>query len=79
MSETYVAEYREAENFRVNAASLVLRLRGLGIRDRAVLNAIEAVPRTLFVSKKWGDQAYADRPLPIDCGQTISAPSVVGP
>ena len=78
MSEALLAEYREDEETRIQAASIVLRLRGLGISDRAVLNAIETVPRTLFVPKAWRHRAYADRPLPIDCGQTISAPSLVG-
>lgn len=67
-----------AEDLRIRAASLVLHLRSLGIADRAVLNAIETVPRTLFVPEEWRDQAYSDRALPIDCGQTISPPSLVG-
>lgn len=62
----------------IPAAALVLRLRGLGISDRRVLKALETVPRTLFVPKEWHAEAYADRALPIECGQTISAPSVVG-
>ena len=78
MSEALLAEYREDEETRIQAASIVLRLRGLGISDRAVLNAIETVPRTLFVPKAWRHRAYDDWPLPIDCGQTISAPSLVG-
>jgi protein-L-isoaspartate(D-aspartate) O-methyltransferase len=70
--------YEEDEATRVHAASLVLRLRGQGISDRAVLRAIESVPRTLFVPENCRDYAYADKALPIACGQTISAPSVVG-
>ena len=73
-----LAAEEEDEEGLVTAAFLVLRLRGLGISDRAVLKAIETIPRTLFVPEQWCDQAYADRPLPIDCGQTISPPSVVG-
>lgn len=68
----------DEESVRIQAASLVLRLRGLGIADRHVLKAIESVPRALFVPKAFRDHAYSDRALPIDCGQTISAPSVVG-
>ena len=68
----------EEEAMRVNAASLILKLRGLGISDRGVLRAIELVPRSLFVPKPWRRHAYADRALPIECGQTICAPSVVG-
>nr|WP_207145411.1 protein-L-isoaspartate(D-aspartate) O-methyltransferase [Afifella marina] len=58
-------------------ASLILRLRELGISDRKVLGAIETVPREAFVPDLYRDDAYLDRALPIECGQTISAPSVV--
>jgi protein-L-isoaspartate(D-aspartate) O-methyltransferase len=68
----------EDEEVRVQAASLILKLRGLGVTDRAVLNAIESVPRTLFVPPEWRRRAYADRPIPIACGQTVTAPTVVG-
>ncbi len=42
-----------------------------------VLKAMEKVPRHLFVSKKYRKHAYADRPLRIDVGQTISQPYIV--
>jgi protein-L-isoaspartate(D-aspartate) O-methyltransferase len=71
------AEPEEDEELRVHAAAIVLKLRGLGISDRAVLKAIERVPRTLFVPAEWRHHAYSDHALPIDCGQTISAPSVI--
>ncbi|MCB1431972.1 MAG: protein-L-isoaspartate(D-aspartate) O-methyltransferase [Alphaproteobacteria bacterium] len=58
--------------------SLLMSLRAGGVRDRRVLEAIETVPRELFVEKTFADQAYADQPLPIDCGQTISQPFIVG-
>ncbi len=70
--------FEEDAETQVQAASLVLKLRGLGIMDHAVLRAIETVPRTLFVPPALRHHAYADHPLPIDCGQTIAAPSVVG-
>jgi protein-L-isoaspartate(D-aspartate) O-methyltransferase len=35
------------------------------------------VPRHAFVPASWADEAYADRPLPIGHGQTISQPAVV--
>lgn len=54
---------------------LVLRRRG--ISDQGVLRAMEEVPRELFVEDKNRDSAYADMPLPILCGQTISQPFVV--
>jgi protein-L-isoaspartate(D-aspartate) O-methyltransferase len=42
-----------------------------------VLNAMAAVPRHRFVPPAWQTQAYADRPLPIGHGQTISQPFIV--
>ena len=65
------------DDTRVRVASLVLRLRSTGVSDRRVLNAIEAIPRNLFVPDEWQAMAYDDRALPIECGQTISAPSIV--
>jgi protein-L-isoaspartate(D-aspartate) O-methyltransferase len=63
---------------RAGIAAMILRLRRQGITDRRVLAAIESVPRSLFVPPAAGRDAYADRALPIDCGQTISAPGIVG-
>jgi protein-L-isoaspartate(D-aspartate) O-methyltransferase len=65
------------DDHRIKAASLILRLRALGVSDRRVLNAMETVPRENFVPPEFADYAYDDRALPISCGQTISAPSVV--
>lgn len=48
-----------------------------GVRDSAVLAALRAVPRHEFVAAAYRDQAYGDYPLPIECGQTISQPSLV--
>ena len=42
-----------------------------------VLDAMRAVPRHLFVDPRYRSQAYADHPLPIDEGQTISQPYIV--
>ncbi len=56
---------------------LVMALRNQGIRDIGVLAAMERVPRDLFVGPAYKAQAYADRSLPIECGQTISQPYVV--
>ena len=67
----------EAER-RTHVAELILRLRRAGITDRRLVTAIEAVPRDLFVPPEMHAAAYAERALPIDCGQTISAPLVVG-
>ena len=48
-----------------------------GVSDPAVLAAMRAVPRHLFVPQEYLDQAYADHPLPIGYGQTISQPFIV--
>lgn len=52
-------------------------LRGRGIRDARVLNVMGEVPRHLFVDERYRGEAYADHPLPIGEGQTISQPYVV--
>jgi protein-L-isoaspartate(D-aspartate) O-methyltransferase len=49
-----------------------------GITDHRVLAAMEKVPRELFVTREMHGEAYADRALGIDCGQTISQPYMVG-
>lgn len=56
----------------------MLALRHAGVTNRDVLNAMERVPRHLFVTGHFQDRAYHDMPLPIASGQTISQPSVVG-
>jgi len=47
------------------------------VRDPAVLAAMAQVPRHEFVPPKLRDAAYADHPLPIGEGQTISQPYIV--
>ncbi len=56
---------------------LVERLRERGIRSEAVLEAIRATPRHLFVDEALASRAYDDTALPIGHGQTISQPYVV--
>ncbi|MCC5856891.1 MAG: protein-L-isoaspartate(D-aspartate) O-methyltransferase [Ectothiorhodospiraceae bacterium] len=56
---------------------LVERLRERGIRNEAVLEAIRATPRHLFVDEALASRAYDDTALPIGHGQTISQPYVV--
>ena len=55
----------------------LLTLRRRGISDQAVLRAMDEVPRDRFVEPSFADSAYADRAMPIACGQTISQPYVV--
>jgi protein-L-isoaspartate(D-aspartate) O-methyltransferase len=47
-----------------------------GVRDLAVLNAIDKTPRHLFVPTGVRHRAYEDSALPIGNGQTISQPSI---
>ena len=54
-----------------------LTLRRRGISDRAVLRAMEEVPREAFVQPADRADAYLDSALSIACGQTISQPFVV--
>jgi protein-L-isoaspartate(D-aspartate) O-methyltransferase len=56
---------------------LVDYLAARGIGDARVLAALRAVPRHLFVPEAWRAEAYEDRALPIEEGQTISQPFVV--
>ena len=60
------------------AARLILSLRQVGVTDNRVLAAMEMVPRELFVSEEAAEMAYEDVVLPIDCGQTLLRPSVIG-
>ena len=48
-----------------------------GIADKAVLQAIKAVPRHLFMESSFEQYAYQDKPFPIGAGQTISQPYTV--
>ena len=56
---------------------LTRHLAGRGIGDPRVIEAMAAVPRELFAPRSWAHEAYADRPLPIGMGQTISQPYMV--
>jgi protein-L-isoaspartate(D-aspartate) O-methyltransferase len=56
---------------------LLQHLRGMGVSDDRVLDAILNTPRHLFVDEALASRAYEDAALPIGHGQTISRPSVV--
>ncbi|MFB3916041.1 MAG: protein-L-isoaspartate(D-aspartate) O-methyltransferase [Terriglobales bacterium] len=68
----------ESEVARNKAQLMVeLQLRRRGIIDERVLNAMERVPRHQFAPNADLDVAYADGPIPIAEGQTISQPYIV--
>jgi protein-L-isoaspartate(D-aspartate) O-methyltransferase len=48
-----------------------------GVRSPAVARAMQEVPREEFMSEEMREFAYADSPLPIGEGQTISQPYIV--
>ena len=53
------------------------QIRGRGVSDPRVLDAMMRVPRHLFAPDRYREQAYEDHPLPIGQGQTISQPYIV--
>ena len=52
-------------------------IRRRGLDDDALLAAFRAIPREEFISPDYAGHAYADAPLPIESGQTISQPYIV--
>jgi protein-L-isoaspartate(D-aspartate) O-methyltransferase len=56
---------------------LVEELKSKGISDENVLNAINAVPRHVFLDSSFLNFAYQDKAFPIGSGQTISQPFTV--
>jgi protein-L-isoaspartate(D-aspartate) O-methyltransferase len=67
-----IKDYQELREEMVNK-----QIAGRGIKDETVLTALRSVPRHLFIEENLRDLAYTDRPLPIDCQQTISQPYMV--
>lgn len=57
--------------------ALLMALRKAGISDMAVLEAMEKIPRDVFVDAPFDASAFEDTALPIACGQTISQPYIV--
>jgi protein-L-isoaspartate(D-aspartate) O-methyltransferase len=72
-----VREPGEASAGAVETAAFVLGLRARGVRDAAVLGAMERVPREAFAPLAFRDLARRDLALPLPCGQTMTAPSVI--
>lgn len=68
---------RRADRNPAREAMVAQQLRGRGIRDERILDAMGELPRELFVPGWRSEQAYEDGALPIAAGQTISQPYVV--
>lgn len=56
---------------------MIQQIRQYGLQDEEVLAAMAGVPRHEFVPSRHQERAYADSPLPIGYGQTISQPYIV--
>lgn len=78
MSAALALPIEPEPSIRVEAAAFVLALRGRGVSDLALLRAMEKVPRELFAPRRYADLARQDVALPLPCGETMTAPSVVG-
>lgn len=67
---TFIADQRRR--------SMVKRqIAGRGVKDKALLAGMGAIPREIFVSPELREFAYEDAPLPIEADQTISQPYIV--
>ena len=56
---------------------LIIELKMDGIIDEKILSAIKKVPREIFVEQHLINEAYKNKALSADCGQTVSQPYVV--
>ena len=73
-----MSEYQNKDRFAsVRRRMLNRHLEGRDITDPRVLKVMADGPREEFVSQSYLSQAYADGPLPIGLGQTISQPYIV--
>ena len=63
--------------YKSQRAQMIDLLRRRGIRDERVLQAMEEIPRHLFVPEALIGKAYGDHALPIGEKQTISQPYMV--
>lgn len=73
MSEAEEAPGSEGER----TVAFLLSLRARGVRDLAVLRAMEKVSRERFAPTRFADLARQDVSVPLACGQTMTAPHTV--
>ena len=59
-------------------AQFILMLRKAGVHEELVLKAMEKIPREEFAQGAFSHRAFEDTALPIESGQTLSQPSIVG-
>lgn len=66
------------DEFEIKREKMVVeQIQQRGVTNVAVLQAMRAVPRHLFIPYELRENAYSDYPLPIGCAQTISQPYIV--
>jgi len=57
---------------------MIMRIRGRGISDNAVLRAMELIARKRFVDEAYWEVAYEEQALPTSCGQlSVTAMAVM--
>ncbi len=66
-----------SERSQERSRMVALQIEARGVNDANALSAMRTVPRHAFVREHDLRQAYADQPLPIGLGQTISQPYIV--
>ncbi|MFQ5885852.1 MAG: protein-L-isoaspartate(D-aspartate) O-methyltransferase [Anaerolineae bacterium] len=69
--------WEEDEFSRLRESMVRSQIEARGVRDPQVLETMKRVPRHEFVPSEYQDYSYADQPLPIGYGQTISQPYMV--
>jgi protein-L-isoaspartate(D-aspartate) O-methyltransferase len=78
ISTSCVSQNKSSMDFSTERLQMVnAQIKGRGISDQGVLNAMIKVPRHLFVPEPYTESAYEDMPLPIGLNQTISQPYIV--
>ncbi|MDR2725171.1 MAG: protein-L-isoaspartate(D-aspartate) O-methyltransferase [Candidatus Adiutrix sp.] len=66
------------EDYHIARRKMVeMQIKGRGLNDPRLLAVMQSVPRHFFVEEAQAAQSYADTPLPIGYGQTISQPYIV--
>lgn len=70
-------EFTDTSEDKAKRADLIQELFTSGIRNQAILNAMQAIPRHCFVPAYFQNEAYLNSALPIGEGQTISQPYIV--
>lgn len=71
------AHVQRERRFEAERGRMVQRLAAAGIQDPRVLAALRETPRHRFLPEALWERAYANTPLPIGAGQTISTPEIV--